>query len=90
MWPSGGLRVEKSSLSSAGLRALRDAHTRIIQPAHAFAAETSTLERTLSGLVNQAYGLTPAEIKLLWKTALPRMPILPPGRPELHKQEAAR
>jgi hypothetical protein len=27
------------------------------------------LERTLSDLVNQAYGLTPAEIDLLWKTA---------------------
>jgi hypothetical protein len=28
-----------------------------------------TLERTLSDLVNHAYGLTPAEIELLWKTA---------------------
>jgi hypothetical protein len=36
-----------------------------------------TLERTLSDLVNQAYGLTPAEIALMWKTAPPRMPIPP-------------
>ena len=37
------------------------------------------LERTLSALVNQAYGLTPAEIDLMWKTAPPRMPILLPA-----------
>ena len=36
-----------------------------------------TLERTLSDLVNQAYGLTPAEIDLMWQTAPPRMPIPP-------------
>ena len=33
-----------------------------------------TLERTLSHLVNRAYGLTPAEIALMWQTAPPRMP----------------
>jgi len=37
------------------------------------------LELTLSDLVNQAYGLTTAEIELLWKTAPPRMPIPPPA-----------
>ena len=45
----------------------------------ALAAETLKLERTLSDLVNQAYGLTPAEIELTWKTALSRMPIQPPA-----------
>lgn len=44
-----------------------------------FAAEALHLERTLSDLVNQAYGLTPEEIALLWDTAPPRMPI---PRPE--------
>jgi hypothetical protein len=38
------------------------------------------LERTLSDFVNQAYGLTPAEIDLMWKTAPPRMPIPPPTK----------
>jgi len=33
------------------------------------------LELTVSDLVNQAYGLTPTEAELLWKTAPPRMPI---------------
>jgi hypothetical protein len=38
-----------------------------------------TLERTLSDLVNNAYGLTPAEIALMWETAPPRMPIRRPA-----------
>ena len=46
----------------------------------ALAAETLPLERTLSDLVNQAYGLTSAEIYLMWKSAPPRMPIPPPVR----------
>ena len=57
---------------------MRDEHTRTLEPARALAAETLTLERTLSDLVNQAYGLTPAEIALMWQTAPPRMPIPPP------------
>ena len=48
-------------------------------PARAPAAETLTMERTLSHLVNQAYALNPGEIELLWKTAPPRMPIPPPS-----------
>ena len=52
-----------------------DEYTRTIEPARALAAETLTLERILSALVSQAYGLTPAEIDLMWKTAPPRMPI---------------
>ncbi len=38
-------------------------------------AEALTLEHRLSDLVNQAYGLTPEEIDLMWKTAPARMPI---------------
>jgi len=53
--------------------------TRTIELAHALAAETLSLERTLSDLVNQACALTPAEIALLWQTAPPRMPIPPPA-----------
>jgi hypothetical protein len=53
---------------------LRGEYTRTFEPARAFAAKTLKLQRTLSGLVNQAYALTPAEIDLIWKTAPPRMP----------------
>ncbi|MGO8928355.1 MAG: hypothetical protein ACLQU3_15920 [Limisphaerales bacterium] len=72
------IRGKKQPLSSAGLHALRDEYTRTIAPARALAAETVTLERTLSDIVNQAYALTPAEIALMWQTAPPRMPIPPP------------
>ena len=73
------IRGKKQPLSSAGLHALRDEYTRTIEPARALAAETLTLERTLSDLVNQAYALTPAEIALMWQTAPPRMPIPAPA-----------
>jgi len=49
-------------------------------PARALAAETLKLEGALSDLVNQAYGLTPEEIALMWKTAPPRMPIPSPTK----------
>ena len=65
---------------------MREEYTRTIEPARALAAETLNLERTLSGLVNQAYALTPAEIDLMWQTAPPRMPtspaLLTKGMPE--------
>jgi hypothetical protein len=44
----------------------------------ALVAGTLKLERTLSDLADQAYGLTPAEMELMWKTAPPRRPIPPP------------
>ena len=71
------IRGKKQPLSSAGLHALRDEYTYAIEPARALAAETLTLEPTLSHLVNQAYALTPAEIDLMWQTAPPRMPLSP-------------
>ena len=75
------IRGKKQLLTAAGVHALRDESTRTIEPARALAAETLTLERTLSDLVNQAYGLTAAEIDLMWQTAPPRMPIPPPRFP---------
>ena len=74
------IRGKKLPLTAAGVHGLRDEYTRTIEPALALAAETLTLERTLSDLANHAYGLTPAEIALLWQTAPPRMPI-PAPRP---------
>jgi hypothetical protein len=65
--------------ATAGLDGLQDEYTRTLEAARALAAETLTLERTLSDLVNQAYGLTPKEIELMWQTAPPRMPISAPG-----------
>ncbi len=47
---------------------------------HATQTEMRRLEQRLSNLVNQAYGLTPEDIELIWRTAPPRMPIEPPER----------
>jgi len=61
------IRGKKLPLTAAGLQGLRAEYTRTIEPTRALAAETLKLERKLSDLVNQAYGLTHAEIDLLWK-----------------------
>ena len=37
--------------------------------------EALALERKISDLVNEAYGLTPEEVELMWETAPPRMPV---------------
>lgn len=68
-------RGKKNPLSAAGLKALRDEYARTMEPARALAAEVVALEHRLSDLVNEAYGLTPEEVDLMWKTAPPRMPI---------------
>jgi hypothetical protein len=69
------IRGKKKPQTAAGLKALRDEYARSLEPARQLAAEAATLEHELSDLVNAAYGLTPAEIALLWSTAPPRMPI---------------
>ena len=73
------VRGKKKPLTAAALKALRDEHAHSIEPARKLAAEALKLETQLSNLVNQAYGLTPEEVALLWETAPPRMPIgMPP------------
>jgi hypothetical protein len=37
--------------------------------------EILKIEHQVSNLVNQAYGLTPEDFDLTWRTAPPRMPI---------------
>ncbi len=68
-------RGKKNPISAAGLKNLRDEYARTIEPARGLAAEMLTLEHRLSDLVNEAYGLKPEEVDLMWKTAPPRMPI---------------
>lgn len=60
------------------MRSLRDEYARTIEPARQLVAESLTLERELSDLVNEAYGLTPDQVHLRWDTAPPRMPIPDP------------
>ena len=73
------VRGKKKPLSAAGLANLRDEYARSIEPARAIAAEALTLENEISNLVNEAYGLTPEEVALMWQTAPPRMPIAAPA-----------
>ncbi|NLY02502.1 MAG: class I SAM-dependent DNA methyltransferase, partial [Rhodopirellula sp.] len=68
-------RGKKKPLTAAGLKALREEYIRLIDPARRLAAEAIKLEHQISDLVNEAYGLTPAEVALLWQTAPPRMPL---------------
>jgi len=59
----------------ADRRSLREEHERTIVPAQALIAEAGGLERQISDLVNEAYGLTPDDVRLMWVTAPPRMPM---------------
>jgi hypothetical protein len=69
------LRGKKNPLSAPAIRNLREEYSRTVEPSRALAAEARTLENEVSGLVNDAYGLTPDEVKLMWQTAPPRMPV---------------
>jgi len=53
---------------------LTETHRHYTDPERARAAKVRTLERELSDLINQAYGLSDDEINLLWRTAPPRTP----------------
>ena len=72
------VRGKRNPLTAAALKALRDEHARTIVPARTLAAEAAQLERRIGELVNEAYGLTPEEVALMWSTAPPRMPLPPP------------
>ncbi|MEI8320160.1 MAG: Eco57I restriction-modification methylase domain-containing protein, partial [Planctomycetia bacterium] len=74
------IRGRKAALTAAGVKSLRDEFVRTVEPAQRLAAEAIRMEREVSDLVIAAYGLTPAEIDLMWETAPPRMPI-PRTRP---------
>ena len=74
------LRGKSKPLTATALKALRDEDAHTLVPARVLATEALTLERQLSDLVNAAYGLTPAEVQLMWDTAPPRMPIASPTK----------
>lgn len=64
-----------SGLNPKALKELREVYNDYAPVIQTRRAEALKLEHRLSDLVNQAYGLTPEEIDLMWKTAPPRMPI---------------
>jgi hypothetical protein len=68
---------KRRRLSAADIGELKREHAATIAPARTAAVDVLRLERRLSDLVNQAYGLTPDDIRLMWETAPPRMPLNP-------------
>jgi len=62
-------------LTPGALRDLKSGYTEMAGPVQGANTEARDLERRLSDLVNEAYGLRPEEVDLLWKTAPPRMPL---------------
>ncbi|WP_423226246.1 Eco57I restriction-modification methylase domain-containing protein [Candidatus Amarolinea aalborgensis] len=65
----------ESRLSPAAVGELTRVYRQYVPPPRAGAAESVRLESRLAELVNTAYGLTPDEVALLWRTAPPRMPV---------------
>ena len=70
---------KRRKLTVAELAELRREHAETIEPARQARAQIFALENQLSNLVNEAYGLTPEEVALMWRTAPPRMPFTPAG-----------
>jgi hypothetical protein len=73
---AGGL-PKKHKLTAAEIGELKREHATTIEPGRRSRGEIVALERKLSKLVNEAYGLSPTEIELMWRTAPPRMPLRP-------------
>ena len=70
---------KKRKLTAAELAELKREHGVTVEPARLARSEIFLLEQRLSNLVNDAYGLTPKEVDLMWRTAPPRMPFTPEG-----------
>jgi hypothetical protein len=64
-------------LSAADLVRVRQEWMATISPSRARSSQILAIERRLSDVVNAAYGLTPEDVKLMWQTAPPRMPLDP-------------
>jgi hypothetical protein len=69
----------RHNLTPAAIASLRRSFDDYALPAQQRHAEALKLERRMADLVNEAYGLTPEEVDLMWKTAPPRMPVPPPA-----------
>ena len=68
----------RQSLTPTQLRQLRDAFAETAEPARTARGELLAHERALAAMVERAYGLTPEEVALMWRTAPPRMSLPPP------------
>jgi len=62
-------------LGVAGQEEVKQLYNDYALPMQTRNREILQLEHQVSDLVNHAYGLTPEDIDLMWRTAPPRMPI---------------
>jgi len=69
--------IKQAPLTSAAIGHIRDEYSRTVEPMALRLVEALQHERAISDLVNAAYGLTPEEVALMWRTAPPRMPLDP-------------
>jgi hypothetical protein len=60
------------------MKRLKAEHVASVVPLQVLKREADGLERQVSDLVNEAFGLTPDDVRLMWETAPPRMPLGPP------------
>jgi hypothetical protein len=71
----GDAPAKRQKCSDAQIARLRTKHSELLVPTRNVKAEIITLEQKLSDLVGSAYGLTHDEMRLMWRTAPPRMPL---------------
>jgi hypothetical protein len=83
-------RGRRKPLSAAAVHAIRQEYVKTVQPMQAALGEAERLEWRLNDLVNEAYGLTPDEVRLMWATAPPRMPLTQNSEeaPEVNEEAA--
>lgn len=70
---------KKHKMTVAEVAAVKKAHADTVAPMAERLTEVARLERELSAVVDEAYGLTQEEEALVWRTAPPRMPVSPPN-----------
>ena len=73
------LRGKKKPLTVADMKRLKEEHAASVVPLQALEREADGLERQVSDLVNEAFGLTSEDVRVMWETAPPRMPLAGPG-----------
>ena len=69
------LRGARKPLGLHDHRILRETFSEAIHPTKALIVEGKELERMVDQLVIESYKLTPEEVRLMWETAPPRMPL---------------
>jgi hypothetical protein len=74
------LRGRKAPVTVADMKRLKAKQVASFVLLQALEREADGYECQVSDLVNEAFGLTPDDVRSLWETAPPRMPLGPPAR----------